>query len=186
MKALSSQNSPSRRRKTVIASALVAVLVLGSVGAYAYFARQQKAATPSDTQRDANGIQQNQVKPESTDSQSHLPSKTGDNTVPGNQSSTEAPSTPPEKPTIERAGGDPTIKVVATFQKASEGYCELRLSKSGYETVSYTSNITVGPSYYTCSFSISRASLPAGNPWSVVIVHHIGTASTSSDARDLE
>ena len=125
------------------------------------------------------GITEGQVPSNSEPSGSTLPPK--DNDDPGDGSSVETPTTPPEKPTYQRAGGDSTITVVASFQQASAGYCELQLSKSGYETLSYKSEIVVGTAYYSCSFRIARSTLPASTPWNAVIIHHVGDAKTSSD-----
>lgn len=176
MKALSSSKKPT----LVITLSIIASLILLGVGAYAYFASksQDLPATPQGT------IKQEQVSSSPQTSQSTLPSKPGGQTNP--PPSAETPSTPPEKPTIERASGNPTIKVVATFQKASSGYCELQLSQPSQQTLSYTSTITVSSSYYICSFSITRSDLPADGLWKATIIHHIGTAATPSDAKDIE
>jgi cytoskeletal protein RodZ len=185
MRALSAKSSSSRKRKVIIIAVILAVAC--GTGAYAYYAVKQQQQKNENTQRDASTVKEDQVKSEtkaqeSTSSPSQLPSKTGDNSqIPP---PAETPSTPPEKPNIERAGGDPTIKVVATFQKASAGYCELQLSASDQQTKSFTSSIVVSASYYTCSFSIARSSLPVAS-WSAVIVHHIGSATTSSDVRSV-
>jgi hypothetical protein len=177
MKALSSSKKPT---SIIISSAIVAILI--GISSYIYFAnRTQNAPTnPQDT----STIKQEQV-PANSQSQSDLPSKTGDNPAQTNPT-IGTPSTPPEKPTVERAGGDPTIKVVATFQKASPGHCELQLSQPGQQALSYTSKIVISSSYYTCSFTVSRATLPTSGSWSAVVIHHIGTAFTRSDAKELE
>lgn len=177
MKSLSS--SSSKKPTLVIILSVVVVILLG-VGTYAYFASKPQGlpTTPQDT------IKEEQVS-SGSESQSTLPSKTGENSNQTNPPSTETPSTLPEKPTIERASGDP-IKVVATFQKSSSGYCELQISQPGQQTLSYTSNITVSTTYYTCSFSVARSNLPASGTWKAAIIHHIGAATTSSDAKDIE
>ena len=180
MKSISSKKSFSRLQKIFAVSALI--LILFGIGGYVYLVNRQQN---DNIARDASTVRREQVKPNSV-SQSHLPSKSSENSTQTDQaaqSSTETPSVPPEKPTIERAGGSPTIKVVATFQKTSAGYCELQLSKSGEETLSYTSDIIVGSSYYSCSFSVAR---PSDNSWSVIVLHHIGNAVTRSDAKDLQ
>lgn len=173
MKALSSSKKPT----LVIISSVVAAILLG-VGVYAYFASKSQDLPPAPQ----GTIKEEQV-PSSSESHSALPPKNPNQTNP--PSSTETPSAPPEKPTIERAGGDP-IKVVATFQKASSGYCELQISQPGQQTLSYTSNITVSTTYYTCSFSIPRSNLPAGGAWKATVIHHIGEAATSSDSQEIQ
>lgn len=187
MRALSANSSSSKKRRIIIISAII-IAVLGGTGAYAYYAVKQQQQTNENTQRDASTVKEDQVtsgadsQSNSTNTSSQLPSKTGENSQ--TPPVAETPSTPPEKPTIERASGDPTIKVVATFQKASAGYCELQLSAPGQQTKSFTSNIVVSASYYACSFSIERGSLPAA-PWNATVIHHIGDAATSSDARSI-
>jgi cytoskeletal protein RodZ len=187
MKALSANRLSSRKRKIIIISAIILAVLL-STGAFAYYTIKQQQQTNENTQRDASTVKEEQVKnekePQGTNSQnsSQLPSKTGENSeIPP---PAKTPSTPPEKPILERASGDPTIKVVATFQKASAGYCELQLSAPGQQTQSYTSGIVVSASYYACSFSIARSSLPNGS-WSAVVIHHIGEATTNSDTRSI-
>lgn len=177
MKALSSLKKPNLALIITIGAILIGAL---GIAAYAYFANktQDLPAAPQGT------IKQEQV-PSDTQSQSTLPPKDGADSGQPNQPPVETPSTPPEKPTIERAGGNPTVKVVATFQNASNGHCELRVSQSGGQTVSHTAPITVSTSYYACSFSIARSALPAGS-LTATVVHHIGTASTSSDAKGIE
>lgn len=183
MKALSEKSNASRKRKIILISSIVGALVIGA-GVYAYFAIKQQQQTNENIQRDASTVKEEQVKNNEGTDQSQLPSKSdSQNQTP--PPSPDTPSTPPEKPVLERASGDPTLKVVATFQKASSGTCELQLSAPGQQTKTYTSNVVVGSSYYTCSFSIPRSSLPAGS-WSAVVVHRIGNASTSSDSRSLD
>lgn len=185
MRALSANNSASKKRRIIIISAII-IAVLAGTGVYAYYAVKQQQAN-ENTQRDASTVKEEQVKSEESQSSnsqnpSQLPSKSGENSE--TPPPAETPSTPPEKPMLERAGGDPTIKIVATFQKASAGYCELQLSTPGQQTKSYTSGIVVSASYYACSFSVARSSLPAGS-WSAVVIHHIGEGATSSDTRSV-
>ncbi len=174
MKALSSPKKPT----LIIIVSVVAVILIG-VGAYAYLMSKPQDLPPAPQ----GTIKEEQVS-SNPGSQSSLPPKTGKNPDQTTPPSTETPSAPPEKPLLERAGGDP-IRVVATFQKASSGYCELQLSQTGQQTLSYTSNIITSTTYYTCSFSISRANLPTGGSWKATIIHHIGSASTSSDTKDI-
>lgn len=109
-----------------------------------------------------------------------LPNKNGPDDESTINTDAPTPQVPPEKPQIQRAGGSPTIRVVATFQKASDGYCEIVL-KNGSVTQTKKANITVGSSYYVCSVDISRDSLQPQDGWVLTVIHHIGDAQTSSD-----
>ncbi len=179
MKSLSSQKSSSWRKIAIISA--VAITLLGAA-AYIYYSSQR--AANHNAELDTSTVKEEEVKPDA-DSQSQLPSKTENGSTTPTTPPTETPSTPPEKPVIERAGGSPTLKVVATLQKASLGSCELQLSAPGHQTKVFTSSIVVSTSYYICTFSIDRSSLPAGT-WSATVVHRIGNASTNSDTRSVE
>lgn len=128
----------------------------------------------------------------STNSKSDLPQKTEETNTSGttiseSKSNIETPATPPEKPYLSRAEqtSQSVIKAVATFQQESLGYCELQLSKSGQQTISREAYIVVGSSYYSCSFSMDDSSLVKGQ-WNLAIIHHIGSATTSSDVESIE
>lgn len=184
MKALSEKSSVSKKRRLITISSIIAVLLIGG-GVAGYFVMKQQQQANEDKQRDASTVKEEQAQSaEQKKVETQLPSKS-DSQNQTSQPPMETPSTPPEKPVIERAGGDPTIKIVATFRQASPGSCELQLTAPGQTTKNYTSTIVVSSSYYTCSFSIARNSIPAA-PWSAVVIHHIGNASTSSDTRSLD
>lgn len=181
--------TPTKRKshkinpKVLIISGTTVLVVAALAFAYVYAFNGNlfgwKASDTTSTPSTDQGITEEQVPSNSKPSGSTLPPKDGDDS--GNESVPETPTTAPEKPTYQRAGGDSTITVVASFQQASAGYCELQLSKSGYETLSYKSEIVVGTAYYSCSFRIARSTLPATTPWNAVIIHHVGDAKTSSD-----
>lgn len=136
-----------------------------------------------------SSIQEDQVPPKKSvtdNTTSNLPSKdsgSSENFEPNPNTST--PSTAPEKPNILRAETTGTaVKVVAIFQNASDGYCEIAMTNGSY-SLSRNAQIVVGPSYYSCSFSIPLAEFPSGS-WTMVINHKIGTASSSSDETAIE
>lgn len=92
-----------------------------------------------------------------------------------------------EAPVITRASNtDGTIKVVATFQEESSGYCEIKFEKSGSQTIIKNVSIVIGPSYYACSLSMPSSSLPAGGQWMVTVVHHNEGATAESDSKPIE
>ncbi len=184
MKSLNTKNT-SNTRKILVIAGIVAVLGVAAATTYVYafggniFGWQADEYVPLTDQ----GVKEEQVPLDGEPSGSNLPSKDGETST--DTPTTGANGTQPEKPAIERAGGDPTITVVASFKEASTGYCELKLSKAGQTTLTYKSNIVIGTTYYTCSFKVPRSDLPAGSPWKAVIVHHIGDGQTSSDERDV-
>lgn len=93
----------------------------------------------------------------------------------------------PEQPRITRAEqSDGDIKVTAILQQNSPGYCKLRLTKSGYQTIARKSDILIGPSYYACGFMLPRSDLPSGGQWQVIVVHHIGSAYSASATKTLQ
>lgn len=125
------------------------------------------------------------------DGNSVLPQKTTDNynsLITEKKADTSTPATAPEKPYISRAeqvsSGD--IKVVVTFRKESLGYCELQLSKQDFQTISRDTIITLGTSYYTCSFTLSQSDITSSGQWNLVILHHVGSSYTSSDIELIE
>lgn len=187
MRSLSSNNKLSKRWKILIIAGVIAIGV--GVAAFFYFTNTKKDSNepgPHDYQTSA--VQESQV-PDKKDNSSNtpsLPEKSDTSTQSQTPTPQETPSAPPEKPTLERAGGTPTIKVVATFQQASNGYCELQFTKPGQPTITHTATIAVSASYFTCSFSIPRNSLPAGDPWNVTVIHKIGNAATASDTKVLQ
>lgn len=135
-----------------------------------------------------SSVQEDQVKPESTDADinSNLPDKNSGSTGTFEPDpTTPTPETSPEKANILRAEATGTaVKVVATFQGASSGYCELAMI-NGSNTVSRNAQIVVGPNYYSCSFSLPLSEVQSGS-WTTTVNHKIGSASSSSDTRVIE
>lgn len=127
-----------------------------------------------------SAVKEEQVDGNVSDKNSHLPNKSGENDQPIN-TNTDTPSSPPEKPRIERASGNTTIRVVATLQQSSDGFCELVLSNGG-ATKTQRTQVTIGSSYYVCSFDIPRDSLHPSEGWTITVVHQIGNTRTASDA----
>lgn len=86
--------------------------------------------------------------------------------TPGNKESVD---TKPIAPNIARADkiGN-TIEVVATFNTTANGHCELKLSKSGEDSIYKEARITVGPSYYVCGFTADNI---FGDGWSASVTH---------------
>lgn len=188
MRSLSSNQKLSKRWKILlIAGSLTAAVGLA---AFLYFTNVQKNSNePGPNDYKTSAVKESQVpkkEDDKTSSSSSLPEKSDTSTEIPAPTPQETPSSPPEKPLLERASGNPTVKVVATFQQASNGHCELQLSKPGQQTIVHTASIVVSASYFTCSFNIPRNSLPASDPWNVTVVHKIGTAATASDTKVLQ
>lgn len=131
-----------------------------------------------------SGIKEEQIKPGAVDD-SKLPNKTGSEDESSVDTSAATPQTPPEKPQLQRAGGNPTIRVVATFQNSSDGYCELVLKNGSLEQTRKAS-INVSSSYYTCTFDVARDSLQVQTGWKISVIHRIGEAQTQSDIVELQ
>ena len=136
-----------------------------------------------------SAIKQDQTNNNTTNSD--LPSKSsGDSgvSISSSKANVETPTTPPEKPYLSRAdlstNGD--IKVVATFQQSSPGYCELQLSNTNKQKVVKEAYIVLGTSYYSCSFSVPKNTLSNNGQWDIVVIHHIGKSSTTSDIKVIE
>jgi hypothetical protein len=149
------------------------------VGAYAFFYFSSDNAHQTQDIDNTSGVKEDQANTNPPDSNSNLPTKTdgsSDNYRP--DPNTPTPTGAPEKPNLIRAD----TKVLATFQQASIGYCELSLSKDSLNIVS-RAEIVVGPSYYSCSFTTSDVE---PGQWTAIVTHKIGNASTASDSRILE
>jgi len=131
-----------------------------------------------------SSVKEEQVKPDNTNT--NLPNK--NNSSDGTfepEPGTPTPQAAPEKANLLRAEATGTaVKVVATFQITSSGYCELAMH-NGSTTITRNAQIVVGPSYFSCSFSIPLSEVQAGS-WTSTVTHKIGSASSSSDARVIE
>jgi len=182
----------SSKRKLAVLSAIGA-LVVAAVAVYALWQNN----TLSNREMTKNIDETSSVQEQQTDglndsseedSNPGLPQKppqqdSGSSDEPGDSPS----GVTPEKPNITRAEqSSNTIKVVAFLQQASSGKCELRLSKSGQSTISRTTSIVTGPSYYVCSFNVPRSDLPGSGQWNAVVVHRIGSASTNSTTETIQ
>lgn len=188
MRSLSSNQKLSKRWKIFLIAGTLAAIV-GSATFFYLTNVQKDSNEPGSNDYKTSAVKESQVpkkEDDKTSSSSSLPEKSNNSTETPAPTSQETPSSPPEKPLLERAGGNPTIKVVATFQQASNGHCELQLSKAGQQTILHTASIVVSASYFTCSFNIPRNSLPASDPWNVTVIHKIGTAATASDTKVLQ
>ena len=182
-------NKPSNKRSIIIASSIIGVLLLGG-GVFALW--QLNNSEPSNQELtegtdNTSAVKEEQVQENEVNATGEpdagLPSKSSENNQPvSNETNSGSSNITPEKPQISRAGqsGD-SIRVVAIFQQESSGYCELKLSQASSQTVSREANITVGPTYYVCSFDIARNQLLNSGQWQAVVVHHIGNNTTKSD-----
>lgn len=125
--------------------------------------------------------------PQKPSSQEGSSLDSGGNSQAGGDNTTNATGVTPEKPLVGRAeqSGN-AIKVGASFRQQSTGYCELRLSKPGQQTITRTADIVVYPSYYACGFNVARGELPADGEWKATVLHYIGDASTASETKTIQ
>lgn len=184
------QNKQSRfTKKSLLITAVGILLLVGAAFAVWFFFLRTPSLEEINRQEtnhvdETSGIKEEQVKSGENEG-SNLPNKAGSGDESSVDTSAPTPQTPPEKPQLQRASGNPTIRVVATFQNASDGYCELSLT-NGSLTQTKIASINVSSSYYTCTFDIPRDSLQPQSGWKISVVHHIGEAKTSSDIMELK
>ena len=171
------------RKKNKIIAAIIIVFLLIVSGTLVWHLNNPNKRQTEEIDR-TSSVQQEQADKNTTSSESTLPSKTSTNDDTATHSGTATPTSPPEQPNLLRADGGNTVKVVATFQQASNGYCQLLMTKSGSPSFTQETNVTIGTNYYSCSFSILASSLTSGQ-WSLKVVHHIGESKTSSDTREV-
>lgn len=181
---------PKKSRKNlVVISAVVTACLIGA-GVYAYMATQSPDTSNTESSTPKTEVNEDQATsdepptgklPDKTDSDT----PTQPSTPSGNGAEEDTPSKQIEIPQIERAGqSGSSVKVVASFQKASSGDCELRLTK-GRKTVTRQADIVVGPSYYTCSFVVPVSGLSSGT-WQVMLQHIDGSNVANSDLQEIE
>lgn len=94
-----------------------------------------------------------------------------------------------EKPIITRAEqtSSGAVRVSATLSQPSNGTCLLTISKDGAQTVEKSSNIAVGPSYYTCNgFLVPKADFATTGNWNVTVTHRSANGSSVSDTKVIE
>lgn len=188
MKYTQNKKSKFTKRGLIITGSAVLVAAAVSFTVWLFFFRtptlEEINRQETNHVDETSGIKEDQVQPDDSEN-SHLPSKAGSDDESSVDTSAPTPETPPEKPQIQRAGGSPTIRVVATFQNTSDGYCELVLT-NGSQSQTKIASINVSSSYYTCTFDIPRESLQPQSGWKISVVHHIGEAKTSSDTMELQ
>jgi hypothetical protein len=178
--------------KRTVLIILIALAAISSLAAYWYVTKNNNANKAATEQVDKTSAVKPEQVPDSSptannDATSTLPSKTQPTTGGSINKDTSTPAETPETPNLTRADlSNGTVKVVATFTKSSPGYCQLQLTKSNYNTIIREANIVVGPSYYTCAFSIPKTDLPSSGTWSAVVSHYIGDAHSSSETRNIE
>ena len=185
-----SQNKQPSKAKLLLIIGGVVIVLTGLGISYFFYTKSQDYKNAQQTKDidNTSGIKEDQVPSEGTNQPNELPSKDQNNST-GNQSSgtTETPSTPPEKPDLVRADqSGSSVKIVANFAQSSPGYCEARFTKSGSSDISKTTQIVIGPSYYTCTFVIPSDTFISKGDWNVVVIHHVGNATTSSDSKSVE
>jgi|GEM_PF-2437185 len=186
------KNNKIITKKQLVISVLIFLALVIVASAFWFFNRKDVNKELTDQVDRTSAIKKEQIinSTNADDSSSNLPSKTPDNSkesISESKSNVETPTTAPEKPYLSRAeqikSGE--IKIVATLQHATPGYCELQLRKTGAQTISAEAYIVVGPSYYICSFTIPRIEISPDGQWDVVVLHHIGSKQTGSDPKTI-
>ncbi len=177
----------TRSKKPLIIATVIAGLLLISGVVYAIYTQQSQDHNVSDSS-DTSQIKESEGASKDAPT-SELPPKGSINTnEPETDASDNSSDTPPaaiEVPKIERASqsGD-TVKVVASFQKASQGKCEARFQRAS-GVVKRTTGIVLGPAYYSCSFSIPTAEFPSSGSWSLSLSHLSGTSVSTAPIQTL-
>lgn len=141
---------------------------------------QQQAENNDNT----SGIKESQTAGGVTGTE--LPNKSNIDTNPpsdGVEDDTKISS--PEKPNLLRADYTSSLKVVATFQQPSTGYCELKLTKNDV-ALTYEASIVVGSNYYSCSFDVTSSKFSSKGEWIAVVIHNVGNLQTSSTSKIIE
>jgi cytoskeletal protein RodZ len=170
--------SKSKNSKKLIILSLV-ILVLTSLGVLFAMSKQPTKTTSEPLTKENNHVDNEKQPITNSDS------GTADKTLP--PSSTSSGSSAPEKFSITRAevSGD-YLRVSAIINNPSTGSCILKLEKQGYDAVSETSAIIVGPNYYTCDgFRVPLSKLPAHGEWTVSVTHQLGGQTTISDVKNV-
>lgn len=165
---------------------IVVMLALLVVGVGAYFLLQPKAPK---TENDSRSSQSNGDTEKDTDS-SPKPSSPVviDEPSGGQTNDPDTPATSVEAPVIERSSqreGEDNVKIVATLKEPSTGTCEARLTRSGESSVIKKTPVTVGPSYYVCSFSIPVSNFSSSGTWELVVLHQSGSSVANSSVKEV-
>jgi hypothetical protein len=177
-----------RRKNLLLTIAGIGLLAVSGISAYAITSHNDADKPPSEvttelqTKDEATGTKEN---PAPT---TELPQKiqTPPEATPGDATSDSDTVSRPsvETPLIERASqsGD-SLKVVASLQKASSGSCQLNIQRHDTASITRTTSIVTGPSYYTCSFAVPVSDIPADGDWNVTILHNVDNNVASSDTK---
>ncbi|MFZ3009472.1 MAG: hypothetical protein WA030_00420 [Candidatus Microsaccharimonas sp.] len=185
---LSNKKSPLLQKKWLIALILITCIVgIGTGVTFAIFhtgPTEESNQQQTENNDNTSGIKESQTTNGVTGSD--LPNKSGvDNNSPNEDTDDNTDSTPPEQPNLLRADYTSSLKVVATFQQPSTGYCDLRVTKDD-TVLTYKASIVIGSNYYSCSFDVAASNFPSKGEWSVVVIHTIGNLQTSSLSRIIE
>ena len=152
----------SLSKKSLIVA--ITVVILGCVIALYFFiaAAQNNSNNQTPTApvtQEINDEQQNE-----TDSPSgNLPDKTTTDSRTDEDFTGLTLDTSLEKPRIARfdASGS-NVKIVANFDRESTNECIALFSQDASADIEYNSNITVGPTFYSCSFNIPVSTFQEG------------------------
>jgi hypothetical protein len=120
-----------------------------------------------------------------TGSTSNLPDKIGNEAVPEQDSDLKRGNV--EIPHLSRADqkGDGVIRVVATLQSQTSGYCRINLVSGAGELITVTASVKIGTNYYNCSADVSNQSIVADSIWTITVDHIRDGLYSTSDSSEV-
>lgn len=194
MQSIMKINNNQKKLKKILSLGILLLIVLIGAGTYAYYVNtepnKEVVPTPEATPitKDRSGENTKNQAPNSA-----LPSKTSTDRLDGTSqenttgSNHDTPGPTPETPLIERAsqsGSD--LKIVATLAKNSNGMCELQLRHGTSALLKRSVKVTVGPSYYVCSFVVAVSDLPSSGTWDATVMHKKDNGVANSKTTSIE
>lgn len=183
----------SQKKPLIIALVVFLVVLAAGVGAYSLYDKNtsDNNSSKDSTSRDSSSDSTDDA-PSGDNEDSALPNKQqpSDDTSPDTDTTGDPATDLPdddtpvaqiETPSIERASqSGNSIRIVATLQQNSSGSCNASLTRAGSSTVKVSSTVVVGPSYYTCSFSIPSSRFDAAGDWNLQVSHVRGSSVATS------
>ena len=178
------QDSSAHRNKRIIIITSIVIAVLIASAATAYFVNKN---SQSNTTQTSPTIDANKSDEALEGNEKPIDGSTDDEKVivptePENNNSTSL-----EAATITRASQDgDRIRIAAIFNQPAYGTCELRIEKTGETTITASSAIVVGASYYSCDgFMLQRNEFSNPGTWEVTVIHKSSSGSIKSEAKNI-
>ena len=160
---------------------LAIVITLGLIGGYFVYSKNPSVEPINLSEIDENDVP---TKKES-ESPSKLPEKIGDEAAPEQDNDLQKGNI--EIPNLSRADqkGDNTIRVLATLQSQTSGYCRVNLLSDAGKSITVNASITVGTNYYSCSADISNQNIVANSTWTITVDHVRDGVYSTSDSSEV-